>query len=76
MEVVFMIVYIAASYWAMNKVWWSKRAYVYTNATQFYITRFLICMIVGLVAIPVAIIQSLIGKNQNKMMESGEYPFT
>lgn len=63
MEVIFMVVYMAASYWAVNKVWWSKRAYVYTNATQFYITRFLICMVTGFVMIPVALILTLINKN-------------
>ena len=40
MAAILMIAYIAAAYWATNKIWWSKKVYVYSNATYFYMTRF------------------------------------
>ena len=29
MAAILMIAYIAAAYWATNKIWWSKKVYVY-----------------------------------------------
>ena len=52
MAAILMIAYIAAAYWATNKIWWSKKVYVYSNATYFYMTRFIICMVAGFVTIP------------------------
>ncbi len=63
MAAILMIAYIAAAYWATNKIWWSKKVYVYSNATYFYMTRFIICMVTGFVTIPIALLQTLIGKN-------------
>ena len=63
MAAIFMIAYIAAAYWATNKIWWSKKVYVYSNATYFYMTRFIICMVAGFVTIPIALLQTLVGKN-------------
>ena len=48
MAAILMIAYIAAAYWATNKIWWSKKVYVYSNATYFYMTRFIICMVAGI----------------------------
>lgn len=63
MELVLMIAYVVVAYWATNKVYWSKRAYVYTNTGKFYINRIIICLIAGFITIPIAIIQTLISKN-------------
>ena len=58
MAAILMIAYIAAAYWATNKIWWSKKVYVYSNATYFYMTRFIICMVAGFVTIPIALLQT------------------
>ena len=58
-----MIDYKEAAYWATYEIWWSKKVYVYSNATYFYMTRFIICMVAGFVTIPIALLQTLIGKN-------------
>ena len=63
MAAILMIAYIAAAYWATNKRWWSKKVYVYYNATYFYMTRFIICMVEGFVTIPIALLLTLVGKN-------------
>ena len=56
MAAILMIAYIAAAYWATNKIWWSKKVYV-------YMTRFIICMVAGFVTIPIALLLTLVGKN-------------
>ena len=47
----------------LGEIWWSKKVYVYSNATYFYMTRFIICMVAGFVTIPIALLQTLVGKN-------------
>ena len=59
MAAILMIAYIAAAYWATNKIWWSKKVYVYSNATYFYMTRFIICMVAGFVTIPIALLLTI-----------------
>ena len=34
MAAILMIAYIAAAYWATNKIWWSKKVYVYSNGKR------------------------------------------
>ena len=67
MAAILMIAYIAAAYWATNKIWWSKKVYVYSNATYFYMTRFIICMIAGFVTIPIALLQTLIRSEERRV---------
>ena len=54
-------VFYAIATWAIG-YGVAKKVYVYSNATYFYMTRFIICMIAGFVTIPIAL-QTLIGKN-------------
>lgn len=53
------ILYIPLSYWAMKKLWWSKHEYFYVDTFRFYLQRWMICLGVGLITIPIAIIVTI-----------------
>lgn len=57
---VLFLVYMGMSYWATNKVWWSKRVYFYSNGLQLFFQRIFICLIAGIITIPWAIISSIL----------------
>lgn len=57
---ILLILYIPLSYWSMNKLWWSKHQYFYADGFNFYLQRWLTCLAVGFVTVPIAIILTLI----------------
>ena len=59
---IMLIIYAIASYWAMDRVWWSKRAYLYGDTFLFYCTRIVYAMLCGWFMIPVALVMMLMGK--------------
>ncbi len=58
------IAYIVAGWWAINRIWYSKHTYIVSNTMQFYMTKFLLAVLLGVITIPVAIILTLIGKSR------------
>lgn len=56
------IAYIVASWWAINKIWYSKRVYLVHDSMQFYVMKFIYALILGWIAIPIALIMRLINK--------------
>lgn len=60
------ILYFPLSYWAMNKLWWSKHQYLYADGFNFYLQRWLTCLFLGFITIPVALIISVIGMVVNR----------
>lgn len=55
-------VYIVAGWWAINKIWYSKHTYIINNATSFYVGKFIWAVILGWIAIPIAVIMHFLGK--------------
>jgi hypothetical protein len=56
------IIYIAAGWWAINKVWYSKRVYLVNDSLKFYLQKFLLVIMFGWALIPIAVIMLLLGK--------------
>lgn len=56
------ILYMILSYWAIGKVWYSKRVYLVTDTIGFYMQRFIIGICLGWILIPIAIIMKILGK--------------
>lgn len=56
------IIYIVAGWWAINKVWYSKRVYLVSDSFQFYLKKLILAMVFGWVLIPIAIVMCLLGK--------------
>lgn len=65
-ETILIIVYIVAGWWAINKVWFSKRVYLVSNAPNFYVRKFILALFFGWLAIPVAVIMTIIEKAGGK----------
>ncbi len=57
-----LVVYIAAGWWAINKIWYSKHTYITNNTMYFYMLKFIWALILGWVAIPIAVIMHFLGK--------------
>lgn len=60
---ILLVVYIIAAWWAINKIWYSKHTYIVSNTMQFYMTKFIFALMLGVIAIPIAIIMTIIGRN-------------
>ncbi len=56
------MVYIVAGWWAINKIWYSKRTYITNNTIGFYMLKFIWALVLGWIAIPIAIIMTLLNK--------------
>lgn len=56
------IAYIAAGWWGVNKVWYSRRAYLVHDSNRFYIGKFLAAVFLGWLCIPIAIVMTVLGK--------------
>lgn len=59
--ILFMI-YIIAGWWAINKIWYSKHTYITNNTMGFYMGKFIWALVLGWIAIPIAIIMTLLNK--------------
>lgn len=62
MDMIILLVYFVASWWAINKVWYSNRVYIVADTAGFYIRKGVLALFLGWILIPVAIIMSLLGK--------------
>lgn len=56
------VIYIIAGWWAINKVWYSKHTYIVTNQGKFFCQKFALALFLGWLAIPVAIVMTILGK--------------
>lgn len=56
------LVYIIAGWWAINKIWYSKRSYIVHNVMGFYMSKFIWALVLGWIAIPIAIIMTALNK--------------
>ena len=62
MEGILGIVYILASWWAINKVWYSKHQYIVFNTAYVYGKKFALAFFLGWLLIPVAILMTIMEK--------------
>lgn len=62
MGVIFLLVYIAAGWWAANKVWFSRRTYLVYDSSKFYGRKFAVALFFGWVLIPIAIVMVILKK--------------
>ena len=56
------ILYIVVSWWAVDKVWYSKRVYVVNDVGKFYVRKFSVALFFGWLFIPIAIVMVIIKK--------------
>lgn len=56
------VVYMAAGWWAANRVWFSKRTYIVTDSAAFYGKKIAMAFLLGWLFIPIAIIQMVKNK--------------
>lgn len=56
------IIYLVLSYMAINKVWYSKRAYLVRDSAAFYMQKAIYAALFGWILIPVAVIMLIFGK--------------
>ena len=61
MDIVILIVYVAAGYWVINRVWYSKHTYITNDVSAFYVKKLAAAIFFGWVAIPIAIIMTILG---------------
>lgn len=62
LESIVILVYWALGYWAINKVWYSRRTYIVYNSGKFFIQKLALALFLGWAAIPVAIIMVILKK--------------
>ena len=62
MQTVILIIYVAAGWWAANKVWYSKRVYLVHDNTRFYMGKLMFAFFGGWILIPIAIVMTVLGK--------------
>ncbi len=62
MQTVILIIYVAAGWWAANKVWYSKRVYLVHDSVRFYTGKFALALFAGWILIPIAIVMTVLGK--------------
>lgn len=62
LKLIVFIVYIVAGWWAINKIWYSKHTYIIHQPMAFYMLKFFWALIFGWIAIPIAIIMTLLKK--------------
>ena len=62
METLLGIVYVVASYWAVNKVLYEGKVVIYTSEVMFIMKKFVIGVALGWIWIPIAIIKSFLQK--------------
>ena len=56
------IVYWVLGYWAVNKVWYSKKVYLVHDSMTFYAKKVILAAAFGWILIPIAILMKLFGK--------------
>lgn len=62
MSYIFFFIYLIASWKALDKVWYSKKVYIVNNTARFYTQKMCFAVLLGWLAIPIAIIQLLLNK--------------
>lgn len=62
MGAVLFLVYIVAGFWAVNKVLYANKVVVYSDAMAFFIKRGVLAFLFGFVFIPIALVQTFLGK--------------
>lgn len=62
LQSILFIVYIAAGWWAANRVWFSKRTYLVTDSAAFYGKKIAMAFLLGWLFIPIAVIQMILKK--------------
>ena len=62
METLLSIVYVVASYWAVNKVLYEGKVVIYSSEVMLIMKKFVIGVAFGWIWIPVAIVKSFLEK--------------
>lgn len=61
-EFIVVIIYWIAGYWAVNKVWYSRRNYIVYDGGKFLVRKGIVALFLGWLAIPIAIIMMILKK--------------
>lgn len=59
---IILIIYWVLAYMSLNKVWYSKRAYLVSASFSFYLKKALLSVLFGWILIPIALIQMLFAR--------------
>lgn len=62
LQTVLFIVYAVAGWWAVNKVWFSRRTYIVGDSAKFFGLKLGAAVFFGWICIPIAIIMTVLGK--------------
>lgn len=62
MTEIILIIYCILGYWAINKIWYSRRTYIVHDAMVFYMTKIGLGILLGFILIPIALIMAILGK--------------
>lgn len=62
MDFALTILYIIISWWAVDKVWYSKREYIVSDSGMFYVRKFAAALFFGWLCIPIAVMQVVLRK--------------
>lgn len=60
MELVILGIYAAASWWAINVVWYNRHVAIFSNGMAFYMQKFFAAVLFGWALIPIALIMKLL----------------
>lgn len=59
---ILLILYWVLAYMSLNKIWYSKRAYLVSDSFSFYLKKALLSVLFGWILIPVALIQMVFSR--------------
>lgn len=59
-KMILFIIYMIASWWAINVVWYDRHIAIFSSGMYFYMQKFIIALFFGWAAIPIAIIMKLL----------------
>lgn len=62
MDYILTILYIVISWWAVDKVWYSKSVYIISDVGKFYVKKFSAALFFGWLCIPIAVIMVIFKK--------------
>ncbi len=59
---ILILIYVVFSYWAINKVWYSRYTYITSSITDFVLKKVILGALVGWFLIPIAILMTIFGR--------------
>lgn len=61
-EFILVMIYWILGYWAVNKVWYSRRNYIVYDGAKFFVQKGIVALFLGWLAIPIAVVMVILKK--------------